>query len=131
MKYGNAFLETLDKYLNNFIIEQKGLSQNTQRSYKYTFRLLIDFFYTTQHKNSDKIQFEDLTFENLTAFLDWLEITRSCSASTRNQRLAALKSFSAYAQISNIDAATVFRNSVLKISNKKTAPSNLSFFHPR
>ena len=128
MNYGSTFLEMLDKYLNNFIIEQKGLSPNTQRSYKFTFQLLIEFFYTTQQKKSDKLQFADLTYENITAFLDWLETTRSCSASTRNQRLAALKSFSAYAQLRNIDAATVFRQSVLKISNKKTVPNDLSFF---
>ena len=128
MNYGNSFLEMLDEYLNNFIIEQKGLSPNTQRSYKYTFRLLIEFFYVTQQKTSDKLQFADLSYENITAFLDWLEKTRSCSTSTRNQRLAALKSFSAYAQIRNIDAATVFRHSVLKISNKKTVPGDLSFF---
>jgi integrase/recombinase XerD len=31
-------------------------------------------------------------------FLDWLENTRNASVSTRNQRLAALKAFSKYAQ---------------------------------
>lgn len=124
----NLFLETLDEYLNNYIIEQKGFSTNTQRSYKHTFQLLIEFFYNTQQKTSDDLQFGDLTYENILAFLDWIENTRNCSATTRNQRLAAMKSFSVYAQVRSIDAALVFRNAILKISNKKTLPNELSFF---
>lgn len=115
----SSFLETLDEYLNSYLMTQKGLSKNTQRSYKYTFQLLLEFFYSTQKMTSDKIQFGDLMYENITGFLDWLENIRKCSVSTRNQRLAALKSFSAYAQVRNIDAFTIFRNSILKISTKK------------
>ena len=124
----SSFLETLDAYLNSYIIIQKGLSPNTQRSYKYTFQLLLQFFYSTQNMTSDKLQFGDLTYENITGFLDWLERMRKCSVSTRNQRLAALKGFSAYAQIREIDASTIFRSSILKISTKRTALAERSFF---
>ena len=124
----SQFLETLDDYLNHYIIDQKGFSLNTQRSYKHTFQLLIEFFYTVQRKSSGDLQFTDLTYENLSAFLGWLETTRNCSISTRNQRLAALKSFSIFAQIKSIDAATVFRCAVLKITNKKSIPNEKSFF---
>ena len=52
-------------------------------------------------------------------FVNWLETKRNCSVSTRNQRLAALMSFSEYAQNRNFDAAAVFRSSLLKIPVKK------------
>lgn len=52
-------------------------------------------------------------------FVNWLETKRNCSVSTRNQRLAALMSFSEYAQNKNFDAAAVFRSSLLKIPVKK------------
>ncbi|HHT25022.1 MAG TPA: tyrosine-type recombinase/integrase [Clostridiaceae bacterium] len=128
MQRYSIFLETLDEYLNCYITMQKGLSKNTQRSYKYTFQLLLEFFYRIHRRSSDTLLFSDLTYENLTGFLDWIEGTRKCSVSTRNQRLAALKSFSTYAQLRNIDASTVFRNSILKIPTKKTSYKELSFF---
>jgi site-specific recombinase XerD len=124
----NLFLDALDEYLNCYIMTQKGLSQNTHRSYKFTFQLLIEFFYEIHNRNSDSLQFKDLNYNNLTSFLDWLENTRKCAVSTRNQRLAALKSFSVYAQVKEIDASTIFRNSILKIPVKKSIPKQLSFF---
>jgi integrase/recombinase XerD len=124
----SSLLETLDEYLNSYIIEQKGLSKNTQRSYKYTFQLLLEFFYSTQNVTSDKLQFSDLTYEKITDFIDWLESKRKCSASTRNQRLAALKGFSVYSQACNIDASTIFRNPILIISTKRTALTEKCFF---
>lgn len=45
MKKVNSFLECLDNFLNIYIIEIKGLSQNTQKAYKYAFKLLFDFLY--------------------------------------------------------------------------------------
>ena len=72
--------------------------------------------------------FSTLTYEMLTAFLDWLETDRKCSAATRNVRLAALSSFAAYAQNRNFDAASVFLNSVRKIPLKKTPSAPRTYF---
>jgi site-specific recombinase XerD len=68
---------------------------------------------------ADKISFEQLDFSTLTEFLDWIENDRGCSASTKNQRLSAIISFSEYAQNRDFDAASVFRSSVIKIPMKK------------
>ena len=127
MKY-SLFLESLNSFLNYYIIEEKGFSKNTQRSYKHSFKLLFEFFYTQQNIKMDKLSFGDLDFDNVTLFLDWLEKSRHCSPNTRNQRLAALRSFSDYSQINNIDAATTFRSAVIRIATKKFIPKELSFF---
>lgn len=127
-KSPSNFLESLDSFLNSYLIKERGLSFNTQRSYKYTFKLLIEYFFTDLDKPADQILFSDLNYEVITNFLDWLEKQRGCSAITQNQRMAALKSFSAYAQIYDADAATVFRTSMNKIQTKKYIPHKISFF---
>ena len=52
MKKVNSFLECLDNFLNIYIIEIKGLSQNTQKAYKYAFKLLFDFLKPIQRKEN-------------------------------------------------------------------------------
>lgn len=98
-----------------------GLSPNTIRSYKHSFRLLFQYIYQVQKKNADEILFRDLDYETIDGFLKWIETERGCSASTRNLRLSALASFSFYAQNRNFEAATVFANAVRRTPVKKEA----------
>ena len=45
-----------------------------------------------------QLTINDLTKDNIIIFLDWLEMERHCSFRTRNQRLAAIRSFFHYSQ---------------------------------
>ena len=119
-KETSEFLKYLEYFLNTFMIEVKGLSANTVKSYKTTFMLLIKFMYTVNGISADKITFRNMDTNMLYGFLEWLETERHCSASTKNQRLAALYSFSEYAQNRDFDAAASFRGSVIRIPIKKT-----------
>jgi site-specific recombinase XerD len=103
------------------MVEVKGLSLNTVRSYKTTFMLLITYMHTNHVVSADEINFKSLDANILSTFFEWLETERHCSPSTRNQRLAALYSFSEYAQNRDFEAASSFRNSVLMIPNKRTS----------
>lgn len=116
----SGFLEHLEYFLNTFMTELKGLSINTVQSYKTTFMLLIRFMYTVKGISADKITFRNMDTNTLYGFLEWLETERHCSASTTNQRLAALYSFSEYAQNRDFEAASSFRGSVVRIPIKKT-----------
>ncbi|MDF1618723.1 tyrosine-type recombinase/integrase [Petrocella sp. FN5] len=115
----SSFLKYLDYFLNTYMVEVKGLSLNTVKSYKTTFKLLITFMYTEHATPADELEFITLDANMLSAFLKWLETDRHCSPSTRNQRLAALYSFSEYAQNRDFEAASSFRTSVLAIPNKR------------
>ena len=116
-----GFLALLEIFLTEHMPFTAGLSGNTIRLYKFSFRLLLEFFYTKKGVAAEKLTFAMLDYDAIIAFLDWLENERGCSASTRNVRLAALSSFASYAQNRNIDAASVFCSSIRKISPKKTA----------
>lgn len=113
------FLNLLDFFITTYLPCSVGASPNTVKSYKDAFRLLIEFMYKEKAIMADKITFDTLDYKTLTDFLTWIELVRGCSASTKNQRLSALASFSSYAQNHNFDEATAFRNSVNKIPIKK------------
>ncbi|WP_391203216.1 tyrosine-type recombinase/integrase [Psychrobacillus sp. L4] len=114
------FLNLLDAFITTYLPCSVGASHNTIKSYKYAFRLLIEFMYKEKGIEADKITFDKLDYKTLTDFFTWIESVRGCSASTKNQRLSAVASFSAYAQNRDFAAASIFRNSVNKIPVKKT-----------
>lgn len=120
MNKASDFLNLLDAFITTYLPCSVGASPNTVKSYKYAFRLLIEFMYKEKGIEADKITFDKLDYKTLTDFFTWIESVRGCSASTKNQRLSAIASFSAYAQNRNFTAASVFRNSVNKIPVKKT-----------
>jgi len=119
MNKPSKFLELLDTYITTYLPCSVGASPNTVTSYKYAFRLLLEFMHAKKGIPADKITFEQLTFDMITDFLDWIEKERGCSASTKNQRLSAIISFSGYTQNRDFDAASVFRSGVIKIPMKK------------
>ena len=113
MKHDSSgFLGLLDAYISSYLPRAVGASVNTVKSYKYAFRLLIEFMYQQKEIQADKITFENLNYETLMEFFTWIEEERGCSVSTKNQRLSALASFSEYAQNRDFAAASVFRNSI-------------------
>ncbi|WP_368280706.1 tyrosine-type recombinase/integrase [Enterocloster clostridioformis] len=113
------FMLLLEQFFTEYMPLSSGLSQNTVRSYKHSFRLLFQYVYQTKKKEAGEIRFRDLDFETVDGFLKWIETERGCSVSTRNLRLSALSSFAAYAQNRNFEAATVFANAVRRIPVKK------------
>lgn len=119
MNKPSAFLTLLDDFINHYLPFAVGSSSNTTISYKYAFRLLIEFMYSRKNIDADKITFKDLDFPTLVDFFNWIESKRGCSVATKNQRLSALLSFSKYAQNRDIFAASVFRSSLLKVPIKK------------
>ena len=74
------------------------------------------------------ISFEDLDYDTLSGYFEWILTERKCSETTRNQRLAALLSFSKYAQNRDFDAAAVFRNSIIRIPLSKPRGKRRTWF---
>jgi site-specific recombinase XerD len=119
MSESSIFLKLLDSFVTSYLPSAVGVSPNTVTSYKYAYRLLIEFMYSVKGIPADKITFDLLSYDTLLEFLDWIEKVRGCCISTKNQRLSAILSFSKYAQNRDLSAASVFRTSVLKIPMKK------------
>ena len=124
----SAFLDLLESFLSVYLPCSVGVSPNTVKSYKDSFRLLLSYMFEKRQVIADKIQFTDLNYETMLDFLSWLETERGCSVATRNQRLSALSSFSSYAQNRNFEAATVFRSDVKKLPSKKSVHKPRAIF---
>lgn len=113
------FALLLEQFFTEYMPLSSGLSPNTVRSYKHSFRLLFQYIHQAKKKEAGEILFRDLDYETVDGFLRWIETERGCSISTRNLRLSALASFAAYAQNRNFEATTVFANAVRRVPVKR------------
>lgn len=84
------------RFLLEYILIERGLSTNTQQSYRDTFRLLLPEVAKAHRKTLDKLLIEDLSPALVKTFLLGLEKNRNCGAATRNQRLAAVRSLAKF-----------------------------------
>jgi integrase/recombinase XerD len=75
---------------------QKGLRQGSIRSYRDTLKLFLIHVSTLCRRPVTRLALEDLAFERVLDFLRMIEQRRNNQARTRNQRLAALRTFYRY-----------------------------------
>jgi integrase/recombinase XerD len=95
----SALAPTLQAFFTDRLIGQKGASPNTIAGYRDTFRLLLRFVQQRTHKAPSELDMADLDAPLIAAFLEDLEIVRHNSVRTRNNRLAAVRSFFSYAAL--------------------------------
>ena len=110
-------------FLRIYMPNQKHTSLNTIKSYKETLNLLFDYITKVKGVRMTDISFSKINSQLLFCFLDWLENERHCSVSTRNQRLACIRSFYKYASIMDF-TLMAYRNEILKVPLKKDAQKN-------
>lgn len=97
--FSKAISDFIAKYLPN----ERGASSNTITAYRDTFVLFLNFMRNEKGVVVEKLTLNKITRVTVIDFLDWLEIKRKCSQSTRNARLAAIHSFYRYVQYDNPD----------------------------
>ena len=123
----NRFSKLVQEFLTSYVIGECNYSMNTKSSYSTTFYLFLEFMKVVKNIKPNKIEIETITKEVIVQFLDWLETDRSVSISTRNQRLACIKSFYKYVQTNEPD---LFEScsTILSIKNKKVPNKMISYF---
>jgi len=82
----------LKRYFSHYLPAQKGLSENTIRSYRDAIKLLLCHVADTLSQSVDNLTVELISAKIVLGFLDDVENTRGCTARTRNARLAAIRS---------------------------------------
>ena len=92
------FAVCLRRFLTTNLAGLRGCSPNTVASYRDAFKLLIVYFRDERSIPPGKLTLDYVDVAAITDFLDWLQTNRGNSASTRNQRLAAISSFCAWMQ---------------------------------
>ena len=96
------FAKHLTAFFTEYLIGERGVSPNTIRSYSESFSLLLNFLDEQVNIKADNLRLEHITRKTVLNFLDWLQDTKKSSNATRNQRLAALRSFCTYMQYEDV-----------------------------
>jgi integrase/recombinase XerD len=92
------FATALRRFLTSYLAGLRGCSPATIASYRDTFRLLVAWFRDERSVPPARLALDHLDADAVTAFLGHLQEDRRNSASTRNQRLAAISSFATWMQ---------------------------------
>jgi integrase/recombinase XerD len=99
--------QTLETFFTERLMTQRQASPHTIAGYRDTMRLLLAFASERTGKPPSKLDIADLDVRLISAFLDHLEQARGNSASTRNARLAAIRSLFRYAAFKHPEHAAV------------------------
>ena len=116
----------ITSFFTAYLPNVAGYSENTIKSYRDTFVLLFSFSGEQKLCPRGRINIDIVSRENITGFLEWLENSRNASVSTRNQRLAALKSFSRYVSLNTIEYLDIFQQ-ILDIRPKKDISKTVDY----
>ena len=119
----NEFFTAIRRFLAEYLPNQRACSPNTIRSYRQALNLFVKYLRDVRGLAIADISFTNVDRHVVIEFLDWLETERSCAASTRNQRLMALRAFFAYAGF--LDTAQVAVGLELKAVPAKKTPETI------
>jgi integrase/recombinase XerD len=121
------FARHLSGFLSRYLPGQRNLSTNTIASYRDAVKLFLLFCETVEKIKPDRIRICDISPALLTDYLAWIERERHCGVATRNQRLAAFKSFFHYIAAMEPEHLLACQR-ILGIPMKKLARRPMSFF---
>lgn len=116
----NDLYRLIEKFILEYLPTEKGYSQNTVLSYYSTIKQYLDFFISRKD-----IGILDFNRDNIGEFLAHVE-NKGCTISTRNQKLAALKSFVSYCAM----IEPVYQNTYLDLARlplKKEGKKKMDF----
>ena len=128
MKMTNDFPQLLSSFLLNELPIIHNQSKNTIASYRDTYVQLLKYIESEKGISSDKIKVTDLTVTAIEEFLNWLELEKGNSISTRNQRLAAIRSLFHYIQ-KNAPEYMFQCHQIIGIPFKKTEKRVIGFLN--
>jgi integrase/recombinase XerD len=83
----------ITSFLQQCLPAERNASAHTSESYAYTFKLLFEYASNRLKVTPSQLNLEQLDASLVAAFLNHLEIIRGNQPSSRNTRLAAIKSF--------------------------------------
>jgi integrase/recombinase XerD len=95
----SALAPHLSAFFHERLPKERGASPNTCDAYAYAFKLLLQFAQKRLKRRPSALELEQVDAPLVTAFLNDLEAKRGCSPSTRNARLAAIKSFMRFVEL--------------------------------
>jgi len=113
-------------FFEDYLRAQKGLRPSSLRSYRDALRLFLGFVAAERRRQITGLALADLTMERVLLFLRHLEEDRGNCVRSRNQRLAALRTFFRYLA-SRVPEMLGEAERVAQIPTKRTPPAETHF----
>ncbi len=120
----------IEAFLQDYLPTQRGCSPYTKETYAFSFQLLFNFAAPHLKVPPRAILLQQLDAKMITDFLEYLETDRGCAASTRNLRLASIKSFYRFLEY-RVPALLEQIRRVLAIPFKKTESKVVSYLNQK
>lgn len=119
------FTYAVSRFFTVYLPGERGFSENTIASYRDTFKQFLLYCHKTYGIEPEKLKLSDFSRDMVNGFLAKLE-GEGKSASTRNQRMAALKSFFGYVKYAFPDYLDI-SSGILSIRLKKQPEPTVSY----
>lgn len=120
-----GFAYAVSHFFKFYLPGERGFSENTIASYRDTFKQLLLYFRMEKEIAPEQLELSDFSRDVVIKFLASLE-SKGKSVSTRNQRLAAIKSFFGYIKFSFPDYLDISQE-ILGIRMKKQPEPTVSY----
>lgn len=118
--------QVVRSFFEDHLSVQKGLCPTTIKSYRDAVRLFLGFVSADRRRPITRLHMEDLTMGITLAFLKHLEQERGNHIRTRNQRLAALRTFFIYLA-TRMPEMLHTAHQVMAIPTKRVPPPETQF----
>jgi site-specific recombinase XerD len=125
MKLSTCIIE----FFNHYLPHIKGSSEHTIKSYRDTFSLFLPFAAKQRSIKVESLNPCHLSVDLILSFLKHLESERHNSAQTRNQRLAAIKSFAKMIRFMYPQERKI-AETILAIPQRRSQRKLIGFLYP-
>jgi site-specific recombinase XerD len=126
MKHEDGFFKHVRGFLTIFLPKNKCYSPHTVKAYRDTLNLFRQFMLEEKKITFTNINFDRINHDVIYEFLTWLQNTRGCEASTKNHRLAALKSFLHYCAMEDPALMAIYMD-VQKVRSQRVNRSRVEY----
>ena len=123
------FSPTIHQFFDHYLPHIRGVSDHTLKAYRDAFKLFLIFAADYCGIKIKSLRLEQITSELILAFLDDLQSHRHNLPRTRNQRLAALKSFAKMIRLLYPDQREL-SDAIFSIPQKRTQKPLIGFLYP-
>ncbi len=126
MKPDDSFFKHVRGFLTVFLPKNKCYSTHTVKAYRDAINLFRQFLFEEKKISFTDISFDRINHEVIYEFLAWLQNTRGCEASTKNLRLAAMKSFFHYCAMEDPVLMAIYMD-IQKVQSQRLARSRVEY----
>lgn len=125
-----SLARALREFFADHLPRVRGMSPHTVCSYRDAITLLLRFLARRHHRDVVKLDFDDLSPDDVLGFLDHLETERHNAAATRNARLAAVHAFVRFAATSYPEHLELCQR-ILAVPFKRAQPRLVEYLEAR